>query len=776
MAFPKILVVTVALVALAGFGVAAVAPEAIIGQEEEPLSFTVPLSRVGDRVVYEVYSATNHSTPQDHDHHGGGPHTYQTAFEIAHLGTTTDWNGKVRDVAVVKSSIRLSGDQEAPTVVLSVDREERIGVRSAVIWPESAEGSFRVNASLAFPTDPRIPFVDVQGKRLGLDDEIPLAPMLRGEGGGYGAGGGGGVYLGLLPEVQFSRVNLAFRTPNDPLSVEELPRAPGTVRHQGTVDDQPALMLASSRVETVQRSGHGGHGGDVLEIQEETLAWFTPEVPYPVLIETTILVRDMEGTLVSSTGATRWLSVFEPGTGPAAWGPAHEREPVVLERTTGQHYPGDGHHTTIAYPLSQALADIEAFPPPEALVWHDAHPEAILVSARMTPGSHDGTLGTSLEWQLTFAEPTGAGFRVLTERFHNTPTPYVESLRETETRPFVASDLPVAPVTFGQAESFWRNDRPETPVTYAHWGLPDVWHDTSQSCLVTTSHRSGYDDLSTADALATLIVGSADWGPCLPADNRHEMTGVFMDASRGLLLASFALSYEVEEHGQVPMGFPIGPGKATVTSPTDAGAPTVVLSSLASSSLLLIIITVYLLPHIKWFGTQALLVVPGFSKLKKDKLLDHKLREQLNETIKSNPGISPSELQRQTGAGWGTIVHHLSIMEKNGLVTSAIDGRHRRYFPPMAGGEPAARRQAVLGNDNTQRVLSLVTAEPGIPTSAIANELGMSTAGAMWHLGRLTEAGFVDRRKEGRSVRYFPDQAPLSPARVYDPKEAVEVV
>jgi predicted transcriptional regulator len=116
----------------------------------------------------------------------------------------------------------------------------------------------------------------------------------------------------------------------------------------------------------------------------------------------------------------------------------------------------------------------------------------------------------------------------------------------------------------------------------------------------------------------------------------------------------------------------------------------------------------------------------------------------------------------------------LGVLEKNQLVSSLVDGRHRRFFP-VGGVDWTKRGQvAALKNDRTRTIYELIADDPGIIQGDLAGRVGISVPAAIWHLKRLEDTGLVGREKKGRKVHYFANEAEYVP-QPYDPGEAVEV-
>ncbi|HEX9816829.1 MAG TPA: hypothetical protein VGB18_07605, partial [Candidatus Thermoplasmatota archaeon] len=172
----------------------------------------------------------------------------------------------------------------------------------------------------------------------------------------------------------------------------------------------------------------------------------------------------------------------------------------------------------------------------------------------------------------------------------------------------------------------------------------------------------------------------------------------------------------------------------------------------AASASLLVLLAVYLYPVLQQ-GAVGL-----YTKLVKNQLLDHALRDQLIALIRENPGISPPALKHLTDAGWSTIIYHLSVLRDNNLVTSVRQGRHRRYFLVGAMNQSQLAEAALLKNERTRQVFELVRAQPGCDRSTLARLTGLAVTPVVWHLERLSSHNLIRGEKRGRTVAYFPSR------------------
>jgi len=73
---------------------------------------------------------------------------------------------------------------------------------------------------------------------------------------------------------------------------------------------------------------------------------------------------------------------------------------------------------------------------------------------------------------------------------------------------------------------------------------------------------------------------------------------------------------------------------------------------------------------------HSLLIIPLYSKIKKNKILNQSNRSEIIGYLASNPGVHFSSMKRKLPMGNGTLLYHLGILEKEGIIRSKkISGR-----------------------------------------------------------------------------------------------------
>jgi len=160
--------------------------------------------------------------------------------------------------------------------------------------------------------------------------------------------------------------------------------------------------------------------------------------------------------------------------------------------------------------------------------------------------------------------------------------------------------------------------------------------------------------------------------------------------------------------------------------------------------------------RVRRFGWLALL----YSRIAKERLLDHASRERLLDAIRQKPGLAVADLAKETSLPRNTVTYHLRVLERERLASSTRNGRNRLFFAPGALPQRAnADGFAALRHETTLAMARAIGANPGVDQKGLCERVGLSPSLAHWHADRLVASGLVDKRREGRYVRYYPGAA-----------------
>lgn len=518
----------------------------------------------------------------------------------------------------------------------------------------------------------------------------------------------------------------------------------------------------------------------------KTTTWLTDALAYPVLYEERVVVNGTQShEWLETLGAISMGDVEIPWASESVvadyrdWNPDAERSPA------GQRFPADGAGLRLDYPLSVALADVTSS---VGLVqftkWKTQHSDHQLAGIELRP---IGAQSETLRWTLIFATPSGQAYVLATERTGGNAAARVLERGEFASPPFGTNDFASGPVTLAAADALRRTYaiHPDTIQTAnaVNWGY--TFRAAGARCPLLSTCGPATGVVGQAPFYAdygvnTLLIGqisrsqpdtgvSAQLGDMETLDSWLRMitdTGNLFNSRQVDRRPGFVT---------LPIGEQTAPA-ATVAAAELPGItpPDIVRGAVITSSLLALFLIVYFLPVLKLLGTQAITIIPGYAKIQKADVLHNKVRDTMVSAIRADPGVTAPKLQKLTGAGWSTVVYHLGVLERNKMVSSILDGRHRRFFPVETMNWGDRTRIAMLKNARTKELYEAILGEPGVGFRELSHHVGISRPALYWHVDRLTKAGLVGQDKDGSKVRFYANEMGPGPAP-YDAKAASEV-
>jgi len=152
-----------------------------------------------------------------------------------------------------------------------------------------------------------------------------------------------------------------------------------------------------------------------------------------------------------------------------------------------------------------------------------------------------------------------------------------------------------------------------------------------------------------------------------------------------------------------------------------------------------------------------LVLLPLYTKLKKDEVLDTYTRGKIHGYIMANPGEHYNAIKRALGMNNGSLAYHLNVLEKEELVKSKTNGIYKRFYPkdmiiPNGGQIHLTEAQKLI--------LKNIEETPGISQKDIAALLGVSASTINYHITKLVEMNAVRTERKGIGVRYY--KTPMS--------------
>jgi len=215
----------------------------------------------------------------------------------------------------------------------------------------------------------------------------------------------------------------------------------------------------------------------------------------------------------------------------------------------------------------------------------------------------------------------------------------------------------------------------------------------------------------------------------------------------------------------------ITPGSATSTILSEGEFPEMVpddptLEYIWNAPLKLVLLDfVFMTAPLLFLPAQYLISVSvwlclGQKRISRKNALEHDTRRAAYLCIRENPGINHATLSRKMGVNVGTLRYHIEILCETGQIVSENDHGFLRYYTNSRAAREGKRGAYPL-NETRKRILDLLGRNPGMMRKEVASALGITGASVTWHMGLLIQSGAVRSEKDGRIVRYFPQQDTL---------------
>jgi DNA-binding MarR family transcriptional regulator len=476
--------------------------------------------------------------------------------------------------------------------------------------------------------------------------------------------------------------------------------------------------------------------------------WLSPQVPYPLRVVVDLHRDDIPG---GDFVLTLRLETYVPGTKPLPDGSdasAFPPAPAGLAWAERQPWGLDEAGLAGSFPASAAWQYLQ-----------DNEPDAdggVAVAAHFAERRTNGTAGnsTSRRWDflLTDGETLRQAFVVQEVVVQAAPAdPPLPLPVPVPVPPPLPPPAPSQPTTTTRYQS--RVDAtsggPDRPLPA---DLP-ARLPTAASVLAAYQQRSGADDgnawgfdiqlspqgTRNGEPIPRIVLASWEAGIDLEVQEAGEAPVhtfrmlAFEDGGRTLRYGQVTA---VEGPGPDGNGIagPLVPAAASVawiapSVPAVAGASVLALAAGAA---------------VAWLGkgakgAGALLL---FSRVQ-DAEVAHPNRRALLDLVTANPGIHFNELQRRSGLGQSSTLHHLRKLVAAGHVREVRGKGYTCYVPAGMAARGVAATAPVLRAPGARRLLAAALSHPGTPQNQLARLAGLQPSTASYHVHRLAEAGLV---------------------------------
>jgi predicted transcriptional regulator len=147
------------------------------------------------------------------------------------------------------------------------------------------------------------------------------------------------------------------------------------------------------------------------------------------------------------------------------------------------------------------------------------------------------------------------------------------------------------------------------------------------------------------------------------------------------------------------------------------------------------------------------LLIPMYTRIQKEDVLDQFVRGQIFGYIKTNPGVHYNQIRRGIDVKNGTLSYHLSVLEKTELIKSRREGVRYRAFYPTNMRFPKEQRFRLT--EFQIKIIDVIKENAGINQKQIAKKLGKKPQTINYNIKVLEQADLINVVKKGRKTTCY---------------------
>lgn len=149
------------------------------------------------------------------------------------------------------------------------------------------------------------------------------------------------------------------------------------------------------------------------------------------------------------------------------------------------------------------------------------------------------------------------------------------------------------------------------------------------------------------------------------------------------------------------------------------------------------------------------LFLPFYTRVKKEEVLNHEIRELVYDYVQSHPGEHFRAILTKLGLTNGTLIHHLQTLERQEFIKSERDGPFKRFYPT---GRQFTEDVLEI-NGIQKKILDTVASNPGVNQKDLSNMLKTSPPTINYHVKALRGVRLINIKRDGKNTRCFPGQS-----------------
>ena len=146
-----------------------------------------------------------------------------------------------------------------------------------------------------------------------------------------------------------------------------------------------------------------------------------------------------------------------------------------------------------------------------------------------------------------------------------------------------------------------------------------------------------------------------------------------------------------------------------------------------------------------------------------DKVLDNKTRRMIYNLIVNYPGVPFNKLIDIFELTDSNLRYHLNYLEKNGKISSGIEGGIKLYYPHPSSVKILNKPQDIIElqklTQEQQNIVSVVKENPGLSQKELIKRTGIKHTTAIRNINTLMSLNLIKNHKFQKNVcyEYVPD-------------------
>ncbi|UCC92192.1 MAG: winged helix-turn-helix transcriptional regulator [Thermoplasmata archaeon] len=149
------------------------------------------------------------------------------------------------------------------------------------------------------------------------------------------------------------------------------------------------------------------------------------------------------------------------------------------------------------------------------------------------------------------------------------------------------------------------------------------------------------------------------------------------------------------------------------------------------------------------------LLMPLFTRLRKEEVLNQFTRGEIYGFIKANPGVHLTSIKENLGLANGVLAYHLKVLIREEFIVAKREGGYKRFYPR----DMRVPRKRVHFTRLQLDIVERLSLHPGTTQASLARMLGESKQVINYNVGVLVAAGVIRVEREGSKTLLFVEDA-----------------